>query len=365
MSASRGLRGAGPGVGLPDGASFDPAWQPGEDMKLGEGMLLNLICLGKTTPSFSIDGLETELARCSETTTEFIEGVVEYMKIAKIRRSESDVIRRLVSLREAYGEENSGFALFRKEAQTAHDATHRKSAQPGTTTPAARAGPPGHPISASMSGSLSSRPSVAAATRNTRARSPASSCASSAHSGARSSAIDRVVSASQRGDSHVLIVPGRCATPGCTLQDNHLGPHNGEAVRCVRPSPARSPGIMANHGAGATPAGSAGPPTSSKRKTPPPPSPLAPSSASSAASAPSSASKRVGVLSIQGVLERKKAKLLSSAERKTYTEIFGTASRYHLLHALLLLCTPFARFPMATTGLRIPPRREARAKIPN
>ena len=42
---------------------------------------------------------------------------------------------------------------------------------------------------------------------------------------------------------------------------------------------------------------------------------------------------------------------LSSAERKTYTEIFGTASRYHLLHALLLLCAPLARFPMATTGL--------------
>jgi uncharacterized membrane protein YgdD (TMEM256/DUF423 family) len=44
---------------------------------------------------------------------------------------------------------------------------------------------------------------------------------------------------------------------------------------------------------------------------------------------------------------------LSADEQKTFAEIFGTASRYHLLHATVLLCAPFARFPRATAGLLV------------
>lgn len=44
---------------------------------------------------------------------------------------------------------------------------------------------------------------------------------------------------------------------------------------------------------------------------------------------------------------------LSIDEQKTYLAIFGTASQYHLLHAAVLLCTPFARFPRATAGLLV------------
>ena len=44
---------------------------------------------------------------------------------------------------------------------------------------------------------------------------------------------------------------------------------------------------------------------------------------------------------------------LSADEQQSYAEIFGTASRYHLLHAAALLCAPFARFPRATAGLLV------------
>ncbi len=44
---------------------------------------------------------------------------------------------------------------------------------------------------------------------------------------------------------------------------------------------------------------------------------------------------------------------LSIDEQKTYAEIFGTASRYHLLHAGVLLCAPLARFPEMTAGLLV------------
>eukprot|EP01043_Picozoa_sp_COSAG02_P063776 COSAG02_NODE_9134_length_2317_cov_2.321912_1_plen_198_part_00 len=44
---------------------------------------------------------------------------------------------------------------------------------------------------------------------------------------------------------------------------------------------------------------------------------------------------------------------LSIDEQKTYAEIFGTASRYHLLHAGVLLGAPLARFPGITAGLLV------------
>lgn len=44
---------------------------------------------------------------------------------------------------------------------------------------------------------------------------------------------------------------------------------------------------------------------------------------------------------------------LSEEDQKTYSEIFQTASRYHMLHAVLLVAAPMARFPLATSGLLV------------
>ena len=95
------------------------------------------------------------------------------------------------------------------------------------------------------------------------------------------------------------------------------------------------------------------------------------SSASAAATSPAVAAARTTPLSqrlagLSGALavaagaagahalpKRHREMGLSEKDQKTYGEIFQTASRYHLLHAVLLVAAPMARFPLATAGLLV------------
>lgn len=61
----------------------------------------------------------------------------------------------------------------------------------------------------------------------------------------------------------------------------------------------------------------------------------------------------VGAAGAHALPKRLRSLGLSVDEQQSYAEIFGTASRYHLLHAAVLLCAPLARFPAATAGLLV------------
>ena len=91
-------------------------WSAGEDATLADAMIFNA---GPFDKSFDLPGLGGTLATSVTGAQEYVDGIVDYMRARSHARTPSDVLERLVALRQTHGPDAASFRRFSSDARRA------------------------------------------------------------------------------------------------------------------------------------------------------------------------------------------------------------------------------------------------------